>query len=142
MTNAINAFGTLLKIGDGGSPETFVTIAELTDIDGPELEMDTLEATNHSSPGGFREYVGGLLDAGEISIEFNFLPTDATQGYSTGLLHDMVNRTKRNFQFVFSGGITTWSFAALVTKFKSSEPIDDLLKGSATLKITGQPTLA
>jgi len=58
-------------------------------------------------------------------------------------LKDLKNRTKRNFQLVFPDvGATTWAFAAYVTGFEPSAPVDDLLGASVTLKITGQPTLA
>ncbi len=139
----ISAFGTLLKIGDGGDPETFTTIAEVSNISGPGLSLDTIDVTHHSSTAGWREFVGGLLDAGEVSFDINYLPTDATHDASTGLIKDMTDRTVRNFQLVFpDASNTTWSFSALVTGFEPSEPIDDKLAASVSLKLTGQPTLA
>ena len=144
MTSAISAFGTLLKIGDGATPtETFTTIAEVTDIGGPKLELATIEATSHSSTDGWIEKIGGLLDGGEVSFDINFVPTGATHSYSTGLIHDLVNRTVRNFKLVFPNiSATTWAFAALVTGFEPKEPIDDKLSASVTLTLTGKPTLA
>lgn len=143
MTNAISAFGTLLQIGDGGSPETFTTIAEVQDISGPSFSLDTAEVTSHGSTGGWKEYIGTLLDGGEVSFDINFLPTETTHGYASGLLKDMVNKTVRNFQIVFpDAASTTWTFAALITGFETSEPVGDQLSASVTLKITGQPTLA
>jgi len=143
MSNAVSSFGTLLKIGDGGDPESFTTIAEVKDISGPSLSLATEEVTNHSSPAGFREYTGTLLDAGEVTFDINFIPTDSTHNASTGLIADMVNRTKRNFQLVFpDAGNTTWQFTALVTGFELSEPVEGTLSASVTLRITGQPTLA
>jgi len=138
----ISAFGTLLQIGDGGSPESFTTIAEVSSISGPSLSLDAVEITHHSSTDGWREFVGGLLDGGEVSFDINFLPTDATHNASTGLLADMMNRTRRNFKLVFpDSGSTTWSFTALVTAFEPAEPTDDKLAASVTLKLTGKPTL-
>ena len=143
MTNAISSFGTLLKIGDGGATETFTTIAEVQDISGPSFSLDTAEVTSHSSAGGWKEYIGTLVDGGEVSFDINFLPTETTHGYSAGLLKDLVNKTVRNFQLVFpDASSTTWQFAALVTKFETSEPYGDKLSASVTLKLTGQPTLA
>lgn len=140
----ISAFGTLLKIGDGASPtESFTTIAEVTNIGGPSLSLDPIEITSHSSTGGWREFIGGLLDGGEVSLEINYDPVGATHDASTGLIYDMTNRTVRNFQLVFPDtGNTTWSLSALVTAFEPSEPIDDKLAASVTLKVSGQPTLA
>ena len=143
MSDAISAFGTLLKIGDGGDPESFTTIAEVKDISGPSLSLATEEITNHSSPGGWREFIGTLLDAGEVTFDINFIPTHSTHNASTGLIADMVNKVKRNFQLVFpDAGNTTWNFTALITGFELSEPVEGTLSASVTLRITGQPTLA
>ncbi len=143
MTNALSAFGTLLKIGDGGGTEVFTAIAEVTKLSGPSLSLDTIDATHDASPGGFKECVAGLLDAGEVKFDVNYKPTETTHNATAGLLRDMVNKTKRNFKLVFpDSGSTTWSFSAFVTKFEPDAPVDGKLGASITLKITGQPTLA
>lgn len=143
MTLAIDAYGTLLQSGDGQAPEVFTTIAEVTEIGGPSLAQDPLDVTSHTSPGAFREFVGGLLDGGEVTFTINYVPTDGTQDASTGLLADMIARIVRNFQLIFPDvGTTTWSFAALITAFEAAEPVDDRLSAEVTLKLTGQPTLA
>lgn len=143
MTSAIHAHGTLLKIGDGGGSETFTTIAEVTDISGPGLSLDANEVTSHSSSSHYRERIGGLLDGGSVRFSINYVPTAGTHDATTGLIRDMKNRTVRNFQLVFTdGGGTTWTFAALVTSFEPSEPIDDALTADVELMLTGVPTLA
>jgi hypothetical protein len=142
-SNAIGAFGTLLKIGDGGGPETFTTIAEVLDISGPEFELRTEEVTHHQSPGGWAEYIGTIKDGNEVTFDINYQPTHATHNESTGLLADLINRVKRNFQLVLpDAGTTTISFTALVTNFPISEPVAGVLRTSVTMKITGQPTIA
>ncbi len=40
LSNALSAYNTLLKIGDGGGPEVFATIAEVFSIGGPALAGD------------------------------------------------------------------------------------------------------
>ena len=57
MTSAIAAYGTLLKLGDGGTPENFTTIAEVRDIGGPELGADVVDVTSHDSPGAWEEVI-------------------------------------------------------------------------------------
>lgn len=144
MTQAIASFGTLLKIGDGGTPENFTTIAEVQDISGPSLELDVEEVTSHDSPGGWEEVVGTILHGGEVEFDINFVPTATTHRDQTGgLLNDMKNRTKRNFKLVFpDAGNTTWSFSAYVVSFEPEATVDGKLSASVTLRITGQPTLA
>lgn len=142
MTQAVNAYGTLLKMGDGIVPpattEVFTTIAEVKDIDGPGFEASTNEATNHSSSGATREWLAGMLDAGEVSFDLNFLPGNATQNATTGLLSLYFARKVRNFQLVWPNG--QCNFKALVTGVEPSAPVDDVLTASVTLKVTGLPT--
>jgi len=142
MSSAIGAFGTLLKIGDGETEEAFTTIAEVNNISGPGLSMDPIDVTSHSSTDGWREYIGGLLEAGELTFDIAYIPTEVTHNLAAGLLGDFSSKTPRNFELVFpDAGATTWSFTALVTSFEPSEPIDDKLAASVTLKLSGKPTL-
>lgn len=143
MGQGISSFGTLLKLGDGGSPEQFTTIAEVKDISGPALALDTEDATSHSSTGGWEEVVPTVLRSGEVTFDLNFAPTHATHNPATGLIADMVNRVRRDFQLVFpDAGHTTWQFSAYVTGFEPSAPVAGVLGAAVTLKVTGQPTLA
>lgn len=144
MANAIAAHGTLLQIGDGASPEVFTNIAEVMDISGPSFSLDTAEVTHQESPGNFKEYIPTLLDGGEVSMEINFLTTEATHGQAAGgLLADMVARNVRNFKIAFPESPSVeWAFAAIITAFELDSAMADQQKASVTLKITGQPTLA
>jgi hypothetical protein len=143
MTNALSSFGTLLKIGDGGGTETFTTIAEVLDINGISLKSSTEDATNHSSPGGFEEKIVTLLSMGPIKFGINFIPTAATHSYSTGLIKDWFNKTKRNFQLVFPDvAHTTWGYSAFVTNVDIKGVVKGKLAADVSLDVTGQPTLA
>ena len=142
-TAAKSSFGSYLKIGDGGTAETFATIAEVLDIKGPSLELETEDVTSHDSTDGWAEHIGTILNGGEISFELNWLPGNATQSFSAGLLKDMVGRTKRNFQLVVPAATSlTWAFAALVTAFEPDLPVKGSQKASITLLLSGKPTLA
>jgi len=139
MTDAIAAKGTELKRGDGATPESFTTILEMVNIGGPDMSVDTLDPTAHSS-GGWREVIAGIKDAGEITLEGNFVPDNAQH---VGLRTDYANGTLRNFQLVFpDAGATTWTLPCLVTNYGPNSDVADLLKFSVTLKVSGEPTLA
>lgn len=142
-TSAAAAFGTLLKIGDGGSPETFTTIAEVRTISGPELTRDTVDVTSHDSPANWEEVIATILRSGNVTFGINYLPTHATHDASTGLIKDMTDGTLRNFQLVMSDAAnTTWSFAAYVVGFNPNFDHDAEINAEVTLKPSGQPTLA
>jgi predicted secreted protein len=134
---AINAYGTLLQLGDGAGPEVFTTVGEVTDISGPSGEKETIEVTNHSSPDGYKEYIGGLKDGGEVSFDINFVPDDPQ---SQALLDEFEAATTANWQLLFPEG-SKIGFAGFLTGFEFSAPVDDKLGASLTLKVTGSITL-
>jgi len=137
------AFGTLLKAGDGAGSETFTTIAQVQTIGGPSLSQDAIDVTHHSSTNGWREFVAGLRDGGEVTFDIQYDPAGATHDAGTGIINDLENGTLRNFQLVFPDtGSTTWSFSGIYTAFEPSAPVDDKLSASVSIKVSGQPTLA
>jgi tail tube protein len=140
-TAAIPGYGTLLKMGDGGGPETFNTVVEVTELNLPEYTLKTEDATSHDS-GGWTEVIGTLLDGGEISGKINWRATNATHDETTGVLSALVGRIKKNWKMVLPGSIKTFAFAALVTKFKGLAPVDGKLEAEFTLKISGAVTVS
>lgn len=140
-TAGIFAHGTLLKLHDGAA--TYTTIAEVMDLSGPGVSVDSIEYTSHDSPSKTREFGPGLIDSGEISFTIIFQPAIATHGNSAGIVNIMKNRTVRLWQIIFpDGGGTIYGFSAFVTAFEPKEPIDDKLTADITLKIAGVITFA
>ena len=143
-SQAIAAYGTLLKRGDGGAPETFSTVAEVRSISGPSLEVDETEVTSHS-PGGaapssaFREFIATLIDSGEVEFELAYVPGNAQH---IGIRQDCVARTTRNWQIVLPGNIQTISFAGFVKSLPFEFPTDDVMMQKVTIRVTGAPTFA
>ena len=143
MSDATVGFGALLKRGDGAGSKTFTTIAEVISISGPSFSRDVVDVTNMDSTSGWREFIGGLKSAGEITFELNYNPAVATQDSSGGLLDDIDQTAARNFQLVFPNADTTqWAFSGWMTSFDINIPLDDKMTASCTIALTGVPTLA
>lgn len=140
-TQAISAYGTLLKRGDGGSPETFTTVPEVRSISGPSMETDEAEVTTHSSAasGAFREFILTLIDAGTIEFDINYVPSDAVH---LGIRNDFLARTKRNWQLVLPGSIQTISFTGYVKTAPLEFPVDDAITMKVTIRLTGAVTFS
>lgn len=129
MGQGISAFGTTFQWN--GNP-----LAELTSIGGPTISMDTIDVSSHDSADAFREFIGGMGDGGEVSLEGNLYPGD-TPG-QVALLDDMLDRQVREIIITFPDG-TTFTCDALATAFEPSAPFEDKLSFSATVKLTGKP---
>jgi predicted secreted protein len=137
------AYGTMLNWGDGGGTEAFAPVAYVTNIGGPGLALDTEDVTSHDQATAWEEVVPTILRSGEVSIDLVFDPADDTQDFTETLAlgSQMEARgTATNFQIVFPD-TTTWTFAANVTGWEPSAPVDGALTVAGKLKITGQPTL-
>ena len=133
----VAATSAALSGGTNGT-EAFTTIAEITNISGPGMKLELIDATHMESPDAFREYLPSLLDGTEISFDLNYLPGDTNQG---GLRDDQLARTLRNFQIVWTDDDgSTDTFAGYITDFTPSAKIDDKLSASATIKISGPIT--
>ena len=142
MSEGVIGLGTLLKIGDGATPEVFKTIAEVKDISGPGLTREFAEFTHQQSTGGYREYKPTFKNSGDVTFKCNFLPDDETQGFATtGILKDYEDGTLRNFQLLFpDSGATKASFAAYVANIQPGAPIAGPLELNVTLRVTGTVT--
>lgn len=142
-SNAIRAQGTLLQIGDGGSPENFTTVAEVLDLEGPALATSTIDVTHQSSPGDYDEWIAGPKTGGNVTFEVNYNPQDGTHNASTGILADFVSGVRRNWRMLFPDTpATQWSFAAIVETVRPIAQIRGQLRLAISLKVSGQPTLA
>lgn len=131
------AFGTLAKIDNSG----LSTIAFVRDVSGPNLSLDAIETTTHSSTGGWRTFIGGLIDGGEVTLDLFLDLSQATQGNSSGLLSELTGRTVEGFQVAWPDASTA-TFDALVTGWNPGAVVDGALTGNVTLKITGPVTFA
>ncbi|MET9396280.1 phage tail tube protein [Kitasatospora sp. NPDC002965] len=135
--SAIDGFGTKLKRGDGGSPQNFTEIGEITQVGGPSLSRETYESTTHGSPFGWRTFIGGLKDGGEVSADVNYDPS-----VHDILAADFEDKDPRDYQLVFPDPeTTTWTFEAILTGLESSAPFDDKLTATLGWKVSGKPTL-
>lgn len=133
---------TVLKMGNGGSPETFTTIAEITSVTPPALSKDSVEVTNMDSPQRFREFIPGLKDGGEVTVEVNWLPGDPTHDASSGYVAQFMDDDNHNFQIdIASQPRVTWAFRGHISSISPEAPLDDKLSNTIVIKVSGPPTL-
>jgi predicted secreted protein len=134
MGKKTHAFGTKFN-WDGKQ------VASLNNVGGVEFNVDTVDVTTHDSEGAFKEFIAGLLDAGDVPIS-GFFDYEDTDG-QLAMVADCAARMVKPAAIIFpvSTG-AQWDFNGLITNIKVGDtPTDDGIPFSATVKVSGKPTL-
>jgi len=129
-SNAISSIGALLKIGNGASTEVFTAIPELRSINGPSMTSEDIDVS-HLGTSGYRDFIAGFKEAGEISGEVNW--TQA--GYAT-LLTLFNSGVTHNMTLEFSDA-TIYEFVGRVKGLPITAQTGDAVRFNLTIKITG-----
>lgn len=126
------AKGTLLQHGVAGTPVTYTTIANRVSIDGPEITIEEIDATDLDSE--VMETEPGLPDPGSISMTINYRPTDATHQ----LLYDLAfTPTVELWQLVFKDG-TKYPFSGWLSKFSpGGAEVNGKITAEIEIRVTG-----
>lgn len=125
--------GTVLNINSKA-------VGSLKSISGIEISADTLDVSDLGNSTGYREFLQGFKDAGEVALSGFF---DGADDGQAEVLSDIESGEVVDCSIVFPSAIgKTWSFKAVVTKFATSADLDDAVTFEASLKVSGKPTLA
>jgi len=137
MSSAIEFQGFKVEVATaGGSPLSYTEVKEITDFDGFDGEASEIDVTHSQSTA--KEFLLGLQDFGNVSLDCNHLPADAGQVILRAAKTD---RVKRQFRLTFSDASTA-SFLAFVKSNPLKGGVDAKLSGAFTLRITGAVTFA
>jgi hypothetical protein len=119
----------------------YAAVAQVSNIGGPGLALDTEDVTTHDSASGWEEVVGTILRSGEVTLDLVYDPNAASHSHATdGLADRYENKKLTRCQLTFPGPYT-WTFSGYVTGYEPASPSDGALTASVTLKISGAPTL-
>lgn len=108
-------------------------IGGLLSFDGPAGSSPVIDITHLASTA--REKLIGIQDEGQVSGELLWIPSDVAQ---IALRTDRQAGTKKKMSIKFTDDDTSVMEAdAFCTNFSFSSPLDDAVKVSFTLEITG-----
>lgn len=129
---SVHSKGTVIKRGDGASPEVFTTIGGINDVPSISSNKSALEDTAIGDT--IRHYGYGLGEPAEITLSMFWNPDDTMQ---SGLITDHDNETERNFQAVMPDSpATTYDFTAIVTGYTTpAAGINEFLMWEVTLQL-------
>lgn len=127
-------WGTGAKLANAQGVLT--ALDEVTNIGLPEETSDDVEVTHYKSPGKRKEYISGLIESGEGSIELNYIP-----GSPTDVLIRAAQGQRRAFEFTLpdEAGDPAWIISGfLIVKGRSrAVPIGDRLTATVSVRYTG-----
>ncbi len=127
-----SAFGTFL-FWNGAK------VLELSNISGPSETRNTIDVTTHDSDDQYAEYIAGVADGGEVTIEGNLITSDSKG--QIAFHTDIQGGTKRTGFIVLPMALgKAFTFSGIATGFSGSYPYDDKASVSGGLKISGKPT--
>ncbi len=130
---ATRGLGTVLKMDTK-------KVAGLTQIGGLELSADTIDVTTLDSDGGYKEFIAGFKDAGDVPISGFFDPS--TEGGQKDIYDAFESGAVTAFSIDFPASLKAkWTFKGVVTGFKTNIDLDGPITFEGTIKVSGKPTL-
>lgn len=117
---------------DAAAAAITTKVAEVVNISGPNIEGEDIDVTSMDSTSGFREFIAGLVDGGEVSIDLVFGKAELA------LLYSYI-RDHNAYKVAFSDG-STWHFNGYLKSIGNEAPHEDKISCTATIKVQNQPT--
>lgn len=134
MSTGIHGHGTTLSLGG-------TTVGNVLSISGPDLTRDSIDVSTMDSTAKKREFLPGMIDSGEISVELQY---DGTTVAS--LLAAQTTQTAQAVVITLpaeAGGATnTYTANGFITSLGHVIPFDDKITQTLTIKFTGALTYA
>lgn len=141
-TQAMVGYNSKFYLGssDGASPN-YTELQEVVSIEGLGYSTDSVDASHMQSPEAFREFLPGMTDAGEASLEVNYVPGSDTEQVLDELFDLPPASRTRRWKIEYPNGVTK-TFLGFITSMSTNAPLDDKLSMSLTVKATGRPAIA
>ena len=144
MSSGDHGHGAQLYYGSITNISSGTAIGNVISITGPNQTRDSIEISGMDSTNKWREFVPGMIDAGEITVEWNF--HGSASGNADGL-DDQLTASAYVWTVNFNDGTDTvltnqsqWRASGIITALGHAIPFDDKITQSLTLKLTGAPT--
>ena len=134
MSDAISGVGTIIQKWSISS-SVWSAIAEVTNISGPGMTRDLIEVTSLDSTDGYREFIAGFRDGGNVVLSMNY-----TRAGLDEFLADFESDVIQNYEIVLPDG-TSLEFEGFVQEFPLTIPTDSQITMETTIKVSGKVTV-
>jgi len=136
MSDANIGWSSTIKLHNG---TTLIELAEVDSVTVPDDQADEVEVTHYKSPDRRKEYISGLIDGGELEIQMNYIAGTATDLLLTAA---KAAGDVRPWEVTIPNGGSGWKFsgAGFVKSYTKDIPVDDVMKATATIRVSGAVT--
>jgi hypothetical protein len=136
-TEADIGYGGSVEVQSSTSPDVWFELGEVTNITPPSETVDVIDVTHMASPDRRREFIQGLIDGGEATVDLNWVAGGTTDDYvfawrTAGETRNMRITTNNN---------TTYTFPSFVTGWAPQMPVDGKMAATLTVKAAGAITV-
>jgi hypothetical protein len=129
----ITAQGTVISRETTLGSGSWVALGNVKSFDGPSTENPEVDVTTLSSSA--KEFIGGLVDFGDLTMEINFNPGLANhQQIFTD--QEASPPTVTGWRITFSTG-QNYDWPAFVKSFSLGGAVDGVYTGNVTLRLSG-----
>lgn len=137
-TDAQIGMGAAVSLDDASGQ--LALLGEPISITLPNPQVADVEATHFGSPNRRREYIAGLIEDGEVTFGFNYVPGGPVDVLVTDAIEDGNARTMQ--VDIPRKGTTAYrfTFEVIVKGWEKAIPIDDRMTATLTARVTGAVT--
>lgn len=140
LATGLSAFGTVIRVSDGNSPEVFHAIAGVGDIDGPSESLNTQEVRTHSTGNPYPNVRPTTFAVSTLTFPVYFNPANPSHSYTSdfGLGKMLRDRVTRTWQVIYPDDEnTTYEFQGFVSELSAAAPVDGIATRNCTVTIDG-----
>lgn len=146
---SFTGIGTILRRGQGTNPvpavgaDTFDVVGRVRSISGPNTSKEEVEDTTLDSANGFKEFLSGSKDPGNLEIALSFEPgtTVTPANMHQEIIADSQASTansRRNWQIEWPDGTICDVVGEVFTAAPNTEP-NSPVDISVTIRLNGEP---
>lgn len=113
-----------------------LSIAYIRSISGPNSSINDVDTTTLDSTGGFRTFIAGLIDGGEVTCELVYDPS--VESHKT-LGTRYKARTSQAYTITHPSTTSNSAFTGYIKSLSREIPLDDVVTCTVGFKVTGNP---
>lgn len=125
-----------IEVGTAASPQVLTRIEEAKNISGIGVSNNILDATNFDSPAGTMEYLAGLSDGSEFTVECNYSSNQVHQAAVMAAVDAKATRLAR-LSYTGSSPNKRWGMSVVCVGYEIAPSVTDINSITFTFKITG-----